>query len=137
MTNPESFRGCSNSRKSSQRFSKNTAVGNARLEGLINPSATPCNAMNLKFASRSSLGYSMALFVAASVLISLSVFGKNSPAYNRAFNACSKQMEDAYADCLNKPYNGVEMCQNVASGVYKRCMRAKGFYAREGEVPPV
>ena len=92
--------------------------------------------MNLKFANRLSLPYSVALFVAASVLLSFSVFGK-SKAWNQAFNACTQKMQDAYADCLNKPYNSVEMCQNVANGVYNRCMRGKGFYPREGEAPPV
>ena len=91
--------------------------------------------MNLKFI-RSSVGYSVALFVAASVLLSASVFGK-SKAWNQAFNACTQKMEDAYTDCLSKPYNSVEMCQNVATGAYNRCMRSKGFYPREGEAPTV
>ena len=80
--------------------------------------------------------FTTSLILAAFLLV-LPVFGKNSPAYNRAFNACSQKMQDAYADCLNKPYNSVEMCQNVANGVYNRCMRGKGFYPREGEVPPI
>ncbi|HJT45763.1 MAG TPA: hypothetical protein VJ721_05765 [Chthoniobacterales bacterium] len=75
------------------------------------------------------------LLVAIIFLVVGSGFAKNKPAYNRAFNNCSQKMQDAYADCLNKPYNGVEMCQNVANTVYKQCMRKAGFYARDGEVP--
>jgi hypothetical protein len=66
---------------------------------------------------------------------SFSLFAKNKPAYNRAFNNCTKKMEDAYAECLNMPYNSVAMCQNVANGVYKRCMRSAGFYTRDEDVP--
>lgn len=91
--------------------------------------------MKQKFAIRPSV--TVLMFIGATMLLSLSVVGRNSKGYNQAFNSCSQKMENAYADCLNMPYNSVAMCQNVASGVYKRCMRSKGYSVREGDSPPL